>query len=304
MRPHDLIIVGAGPAGCSAAVQSLRLGLHPLLIDAKGSVGGLAANAFSMENFPAGDTPMNGPGFVSMLDAYLKRFDIPVDTNQLRALHRVNDLWHLDCDNGTMLARSVILATGTRAVALDIPGVPQSTGHRFSYEVRPLLAHKPETAIVIGGGEAAFDYALSLSNHGAEVNMFIRGTAPKACGHLRRMVEDMPGITIQYEHTPLSMSIHGNGLRVRFGRKGAEQVYDASCCVAAIGRRSTAKTYLEPQGITMTGDIHTSTPGLYVAGDIRRNTLGQAGIALGDGLAAAMEARSYLTHATSEDESC
>jgi len=304
MRPHDLIIIGAGPAGCSAAVQSLRLGLQPLLIDTSGSVGGLAANAFSIENFPAGDTPMNGPGFVNMLEAYLKRFDIPVHKNRLRALQRVNDLWHLDCDNGLITARSVILATGTVPIALDIPGVPQKPDHRFNYKVRPVLARKPETAIVIGGGEAAFDYALSLSNHGAEVNMFIRGTAPKACGRLRRMVEEEPGITIRYEYIPQSMSMRNNGLSITFSCKGTEHVCDASCCVAAIGRRSTAKTYLKPQGITITGDTRTSALGLFVAGDIRRNTLGQAGIALGDGLAAAMEARTYLTQGTSEDKSC
>ena len=295
MQHHDLIIAGAGPAGCAAAVQSRRLGLHPLLIDARGASGGLAKNAFSLENYPGAEHPLTGPAFVRRLEEYLRRFDIAVHTGHVTSVRPDGDAWRVETADQRFHARSVVLATGTLPRPLDIPGVPETTDHRFNYEVYPALAHAPASALVVGGGEAAFDYALSLHRSGAKVDIIIRSNAPKACGRLRSMVETTGGIAIHYGCAPQSLAVTSGGVRLDYDAGGARRSFAASCCIAAIGRVSTAAHMLEPVHISMTGGTATDAAGLFVAGDIRRTTLGQAGIALGDGLEAAMQIHRYLT---------
>ncbi len=310
MQRTRLIIIGAGPAGCAAAVQCARLGIRPLVIDSAGAAGGLLANAFRVENYP-GLPPMPGPEFVRRLERHLQRFGLgvtpaealrisaaggtsPTAGTRLAARPGIgapgDGLLRVETDRGPIAAEAVLLATGTQPRPLAIPGARALEGRGLFYEVRHLLAAhaQPREIILIGGGEAALDYALTLAARGARVTVLLRGPRPRARGRLLAMARRSEGVSFISNARPVALDETSDGVRVTFSRGDETGDAAAEAVLAAIGRRSTAPALLDPA-------VAPNQAGLFVIGDARRGSLGQAGIAVGDGLEAAMAAARYLS---------
>lgn len=316
----DVAVVGAGPAGCAAAVQCARLGLAPRLLDASGRAGGLAANAFRIENYP-GLPPLDGPAFAGRLAAHLERFGLTVTPGRLSRLERDGDGFALAGDFGGFRARGAILATGTRARRLDAPGAAALAGRTLFHEPRELLAAMPapRAVVVIGGGEAALDYALTLAGAGARVTLCLRGSAPRGCRRLQELVARESRIAVRPDTAvralaaaPVAPAVGRAAAAAHGGATGApHRVTDAANGVAvtldggetlaadavlvAIGRRATAADLLTPLGLSARDTVATAHPHLFVAGDARLGSLGQAAMAAGDGLAAAAGLAAALT---------
>jgi thioredoxin reductase len=288
MRAERIVIVGAGPGGCSAAVQCSRLGITPLLLDKTGEAGGLVANAWSMENYP-GIEPLDGPAYVRLLRAHLERFGLDVEPADVMALRMAPGGLVLDTGSGSIRTKAAILAVGTLPRRLDLPGA-----ENLSYEVRHLLVRRPGRAVVIGGGEMAFDYSLSLARAGAEVAVLVRGAAPRARGRLACFVENEPRISILLEAEALSLARGEKGIMAAVAQPGGRREIACDGAVAAIGRRSALAALESGLDLSTTGMIFTRVPGLFVIGDARLGSLGQTGIAVGDGLEAAMQAVEFL----------
>lgn len=277
MRRAELVVVGAGPAGCAAAVQCRRLGVTPLLLDEMGIAGGLLANAHRIENYP-GLVPMDGPAFVERLAAHLVRFRLEIERGRVRALRPLAEGLLIETDCGEIASGAVILAVGTHPRALDLPGDEQA---RIFHEVRPLLVAHPEPRriLVIGGGEAACDYALSLAAAGAQVRILVRGSRLRARGRLAQRIAEQEQIVISYG--AVAQEIHSG---IVLALADGSRTEEAEALLVAIGRRSAAPPLL-PEG---------PAAGIFVVGDARSGALGQAGIAIGDGLAAAAAAVDLL----------
>jgi len=302
MQRTRLIIVGAGPAGCAAAVQCARLGICPLIIDRAGMAGGLLVNAFRVENYP-GLPPLPGPEFTRRLERHLHRSGLSVTRAQALRISDADPTAFCDAecraaggalqvetDRGPIEAEAVLLATGTHPLLLEVPGARALEGRGLYYEVRELLSVRPELrrAIVIGGGEAALDYALTLATSGAQVTILLRGAQPSAQGRLLAMARRHERVTFIDHARPTALREEPDGVRVTFCQGDEPREVTGEAVLAAIGRRSSAPELLGP-------GIATDHQGLFVIGDARRGSLGQAGIAVGDGLAAAMDAVAYLT---------
>jgi thioredoxin reductase len=139
-----IVIVGAGPAGCAAAVQCERLGIRPLLLDESGAAGGLAVNAFRIENYPATGGPVSGPELARRLGAWLDTFSLRVERARVDHIAGPEPSgaragFVLSGPEGEVRCRSLILATGTLPVAAGIPGEEELAGRLLFYEVRPAL---------------------------------------------------------------------------------------------------------------------------------------------------------------------
>lgn len=284
-----VVIVGAGPAGVAAAVQCRRLGVKPCLFDATGEAGGLVTNAFCVENLP-GLAPCEGHVLAARLREDLERFGILVRGETVVRVNRVQDDLVVSTTGGDVVADAVILAVGTRPVRPQVPGMDQSR-QRLFFEVRTLLNFLPypSSVIVLGGGEAALDYALSLAQAGAAVTVVVRGEAPRACERLRDAVAAVPAIrilprtlAIEYEENEaeVSLSTESGGTRLRLS---------ADCLLIAVGRVSRARDLLDTGLRTAWSGALEPFPGvsLFIAGDARHGGLGQVAMALGDGVAAA-----------------
>lgn len=274
----DLLIVGAGPAGCAAAVQARRLGLHPLLVDATGRAGGLITQAWQVENYP-GLPPLPGPAVARLLQEHLQRFELGVHQDEVHAVLQQEDHLEIRCASGPTRARAVIAAVGTAPIALPVSGpLP------LVYGAREALALHPQRAAVVGSGEAGLDYALSLAQADVQVEVLVRGASMRARGRLVDLATAHPRIRIR-PHTHLLRSL---AEAVEITDPEGTRILQTDVLVAAIGRRSR----LADLGIDARpgAEISACSPGLYLAGDARSGGLGQLGMAVGDGLAAAMAA--------------
>jgi len=283
-RYPDVVVVGAGPGGCAAAVQCRRLGLDTLLVDRAGRPGGLIANAWRVENYP-GVPPVDGPGFVALLAAHLERFGIQVVEEEVLA---VRPGLVVEGTRTSWRPRAVVLAVGTAALELDLPGAAGSR-HVFT-EVRALLERSPDRAVVVGGGEAALDQALSLSASGTRVTVMVRAERLASTGRLPEAVRADRRIEVRLGCALRGLHATGNAVEVEVEDGGATEWIVADGVLAAIGRRPLTSELIGDLDLEPLDGVHTAVPGLFVVGDARLGGLGQAGVAVGDGLNAALAA--------------
>ncbi len=330
----ELLVVGAGPAGCAAAVQFKRLGGSPVLLDRSGVAGGLISNAFRVENYPGSERPLRGSELAQRLGQFLDRFGLKVRRGEVASIRPVERRvpesprnvdpyddqplpapletsrpgFRVTGDFGELAARSVVLACGTVPLHPGIPG-EELLGGRVYYEVNDLLAFLPRTAAVVGGGEAALDYSLSLADAGARVHLLVRSSTLRATGRLVDMIEKEPRITVSLS-TPVLELLRPSANRVELVVPGRRISVDGA--VLAVGRRTVVTSLLPPPPPPLPASSGaasppvrpttqatspsclTSIPGLFIAGDARLGGLGQAGIAVGDGLWCAAEAAAFL----------
>jgi thioredoxin reductase (NADPH) len=153
VRETSILIAGAGPAGCAAAVQCARLGVRPVLIDRGGAAGGLVAGAWLVENYPGLERPLRGVDFAARLTEHLARFGLSPRREELARIEPNGADWVARTDRGDLRARCVLVCTGTEPVPLRIDGL-EKTENRVFEGARQLLDEipRPRRAAVIGGG--------------------------------------------------------------------------------------------------------------------------------------------------------
>ena len=298
MRPVEVVIIGAGPAGVSAAIQCKRLGINPLLMERTGEPGGLIKNAFRIENYPGLQKPVSGPEFVELLKRDIENFDIPVKKMEAISISEKDYIYRVKCKEGNIEAESVILATGTEPNRIDID-LNEDTLHGFVYyEVRTLLSERksPGKVLIIGSGEAACDYALTLISMGVDVYIYARGEKLKIRGKLADYIAENASLHIFYETRCVGISITDrNRVTVTACSKSKPNFEnDFNAVLIAVGRFSTAPNLFSDSIVMTKKEITLNRHGLFIAGDARSGSLGQLGTAVGDGIMAATEAVNYL----------
>jgi thioredoxin reductase (NADPH) len=285
--------------------------LSVVLIDRCGVAGGLIRNAWSIENEPATGGAIDGPEYVRRMVGTLDRFGIAVRQGSVES---IDANYKLAGDFEEVTAGAVILATGTVPLAAGIEGESELAGASLYYEVAPALAKNPASALVVGGGEAAFDYALSLAGAGAAVAVAVRDQRHQANARLAAAVAAEPSITVHLGTSVARLVVSAGGCGATLVSPRLTVTVKASVVVVGVGRvptlpgidetiigapagRAVAKVEgtLAGQGISA-ADKLTIAPGLYIAGDVRLGSLGQSGIAVGDGLEAAQLAASFLVN--------
>ncbi len=288
------MVIGAGPAGCSAAIQCKRLGYNPLLIDSSGKAGGLIYNAFCVENYPGLPKRTSGIDLAKRFNEHLERFDIGISKHTVHKIELREHRFLISHHLGEIEASSVIIACGTKPKPLLIPGAEMPGGKKLFYEVRELDGFDIKTCAIIGGGEAAFDYALSLSGRMESVNIFYRGDHPRLRGRLRYMVEACANIDLYPRHKPRSIAVKKDKVVVSFEADRRTLDYKTDAVLVAIGRTSRLPELLGDRGSYSKVNGIVLGPGMFAIGDARLGSLGQVGIAVGDGLQAARLAVEYL----------
>jgi len=193
-------------------------------------------------------------------------------------------------DAAERLAAAVILAVGTAPRPWSVPGAEELRGSAVFDDPRELLARRTGAGgvLVVGGGEAAFDYALSLARAGAEVSILVRGDAPRVTGRLRDLAQADPRIEVETGVVVAGLEAAPRGVTAVLETARGVERRAADAVLTAVGRVGALEGLLQAPGHDP-GGVERA-PGLFVCGDARLGALGQAGIAVGDGLAAATAA--------------
>ena len=161
MNTFNIAIVGGGPAGVAAAMQLSRMGTEPLLFES-GQIGGLLVNANLVENYPGLDQPLSGIGLAEKLERQLNQSGTRIIAENVAELDYREGRFYLKTAKMSYPARTVLLATGTKPRKISDLNIPQNAQDLVYSEVYPLLGISGMDIVIVGAGDAAFDYALNL----------------------------------------------------------------------------------------------------------------------------------------------
>ena len=296
MVEDEVTIIGAGPAGMSAAIYLQRAGLSPVLLE-RGEPGGLLRSANWVENYPGFPDGIPGRDLTTRFKDQLRQVGAKVTSTEVRSVKRVRWGFQIKSRLGDRTSRAVILATGTRPAKVAIRGATELAGKRVFSELHELPASlRGKRLIIVGGGDAAFDYALGLRERGAQI-LVVSRSEPCCLSLLRERTEAL-GIEVVIGASPRAVRRAKDGLVITCDAGASEVELAGDMLLMACGRVPNIDV-LSPSlrrgiGASSKGFPETRVRGLYLAGDVVRDKQRQTGIAVGDGIRAAMLAEEYL----------
>jgi thioredoxin reductase (NADPH) len=300
---RDLIIVGAGGAGLSAAQYGARGNLRTLVLEEVAS-GGQALLIDGLENYPGFPEPVNGYDFARKMEDQARKFGAEFENTGVSAITRDGHIFSVATDKGTITAPTVILTTGAVHKSLGVPGEAELAGHGVSYCATcdgPFF--KAKRMLVVGGGDAACDEAMYLSNLASGILMIHRRDKFRAQKSLASRVLSNPKIEVRF-NTELRR-IEGDRLVTKVllrdnvsGREREEPVAAVFVFIGSDPKGALAASLgapLDSVGYVLTNErMETSVPGFYAAGDVRASPFRQLVVAAAEGAIAAHAAGQYI----------
>lgn len=300
---YDIIIVGGGPAGLTAAVYGLRAGKTVLVIE-KSGFGGQIAYSPRVENIP-GTVSISGSEFAEKLVEQAMNLGADVELEKVTAVEKEEDLFRVSTEEGsTYEGRTVILALGVKHRMLGLPGEEELVGNGLSFcAVCDGAFYTGQRTVMIGGGNSALQEALLLSEVCSKVTVIqnlgsFTGEKKLADALLEKDNVDahFHSVVVGYETRDGALT----GVRVRQEQTGAEFTVEADGAFLAVGLMPENDGFAHLADLNNWGyfdsgeDCRTRTEGIFVAGDCRSKTVRQVVTAAGDGAVAAMNACRYL----------
>ena len=250
----DLAIIGAGPAGLAAAIHAKRLGLNFVVLE-RSRPGGQALAAWRIDNFP-GEPSISGADLMQRFVSHATKLGIDIKKAGAKKISKNKGGGYLVLtDRNEFLSRSVVLATGLEPIKIPMEA--------HYYPIPYLLPHRGKSVLIIGGGDSAFDEAISFSKNAKRVTIAMRGPVPKA----------LPSL--------VTMAI-SRGVKIKAGLSDVEVFkLDSDIVIACVGKRPN----LDILGIQITNH-KSQTTNLKLAGDILHPEVRHIAVATGDGIKA------------------
>lgn len=281
-KTYPVVIVGAGPGGIAASIYLKRAGIEPLVFE-RDEIGGLLRNAHLVENYPGFPQGISGQQLVDLFKAQLIRLRVDVRMEEVFKVTREGDVFKVASESGDVFANSVIVATGTRPKRIDIEGLEKVEWSKVFYEVQDIPSTAKGNILTIGGGDAAFDYALNLASRDFYVDIVFRGENPTCIPLLADRADRLERIKTHGGTEPRSVAEKDRQLIFSVNQRGKEKEMIADYGLIACGREANLGV-LPPE----LAENWKETSGLYLVGDVRRGDHRQVGISVGDGILAAM----------------
>jgi thioredoxin reductase (NADPH) len=300
---RDLIIIGGGGAGLSAAQYGARGNLRTLVLE-EFSSGGQALLIDALENYPGFSEPINGFDFTQRMEEQAKKFGAEFQNATVTSLRKENGYFVVETDRGPMTSETVILATGAAHKTLGVPGEAELAGKGVSYCATcdgPFFKNK--RMLVVGGGDAACDEAMYLAHLACGVLMIARKEKFRAQKSLAARVLANPKIEVRFSTELRRIEGAPNVNRVTLVDNKSGREYEEAVDAVFIFIGSDPKSSLvEPLdvarddvGYVKTNELmETSLPGLYAVGDVRATPFRQLVVAASEGAIAAHAAGQYI----------
>ena len=299
---YDIVIVGGGPAGYSAALYAARAGLHAVVLE-KQSVGGQAVRSENIENYPGFDAGIDGLSLSEKMQRGAERFGAELVTEEMRRVELTQPVKTVEGAKQIYQAPAVILATGAPPRKLEVEGEDEMLGRGVHYyaSCRSMM-YKRKTVAVIGEGEQAAEAAMLLSRIAKRVCLVHRGekmTIGQAYASKLKMMRNVE----RYAGSEVLAFLHANwvsSICLREQRGG--DVWDMPCDGAFVCLGGVPETGLFRGQVTLDAEGYipadettvTNLPGVFAAGDVRTKQLRGILTAAADGAAAAQQAERYI----------
>jgi thioredoxin reductase (NADPH) len=306
---NRLLILGAGPAGYTAAIYAARAGLAPRVV-AGLQPGGQLTITTEVENFPGFAEPIQGPWLMDQMQAQAVHVGAEITQDVITAVDLAARPFRCVGDSGAVyLADSLVIATGAQARWLGIPGERELSGFGVSAcATCDGFFYRGRDVAVVGGGNSATEEALYLSNLARHVTLIHRRDSLRAEKILQARLFAKPNVTVLWDTAVEEVLPDSSGrvpvaraLRLRNRKTGAPSELPVHGVFIAIGHDPATALFrgqiaMDQEGYieTVPGSTRTSVPGVFAAGDVQDKTFRQAVTAAGTGCMAALEAEKFM----------
>lgn len=300
---YDVIIIGGGPGGYTAALYCARAGLNTLILE-KMYVGGQIALTSQIDNYPGFPEGVDGLELALQMQQGAERFGAVTKFAEVRSAELDRKIKLVETDSGAFQAHTVILATGAVPRTLGVPGEAELVGKGVSYCAHcDGMFYKGKTAVVVGGGNTAVADALYLSRICEKVIMVHRRDTLRATKVYHEQLKRTGNVEFLW-NSMISELLHNTrltGVRIRNLITGEEAEIACDGLFVCIGRKPASdlvkgQLELDETGYVIAGEsTQTNIPGVYAVGDVRTKELRQIITAANDGAAASHHVQEYLS---------
>ena len=301
---RNVIIVGSGPAGYTAAVYAARASLHPLVFEGSVTAGGALMNTTEVENFPGFRDGIMGPALMDEMRAQAERFGAELVTDDIVSMDLTGEIKTVSTVTDTYSARAVILATGSAYRKLGLPREEELSGRGVSWcATCDGFFFRDQHIAVVGGGDSAVEEATFLTRFGSKVTMIHRRGELRASKIMQERAFADPKLEIIWDSEVAA--IHGDdrleSITLRSTQDGTESELPVTGLFIAVGHDPRSELIkgqvdLDDAGYVLVQHPATETnlPGVFACGDLVDHHYRQAITAAGTGCAAALDAERFL----------
>jgi len=301
---RNVLIIGSGPAGLTAALYAARANLKPLLIEGLEAGGQLMLTTL-VENWPGHRDGIMGPELMAEMRAQAERFGTEIIQGNVQSVDLSSQPFRVVTSSDTYLTRSLIIATGASAKLLGLPSERALIGHGvstcatcdgFFFRGKPIA--------VVGGGDSAMEEAIFLTKFASHVTVVHRRDTLRASKIMQDKAFANPKISFEWNTEVDDITDTGKGavtgMKLRNSKTGEEKTLEVEGVFVAIGHNPNTSLFkgmldMDPTGYICTHDgTRTSIPGVFAAGDVQDHVYRQAITAAGSGCMAAIDAEKYL----------
>ena len=302
---HDVVIVGSGPAGYTAAIYAARAQLNPVVLAGSVTAGGALMNTTEVENYPGFIEGIMGPELMNQMQEQAERFGTDIRYEDVTALELEGDVKRITTSDGAYEARSVIISTGSEYRHLGIDGEERLSGHGVSYcATCDGFFFKDQDIVVVGGGDSAMEEATFLTRFARSVTVVHRRDELRASAVMAKRAQEDPKISFAWNSRVVEL--HGEdsltGVTLEDPVTGERRQIEATGLFVAIGQVPRSELVADVLELDEAGYIkvevpsqRTRIPGVFACGDVADPTYQQAITAAGSGCRAALDAEHYLT---------
>ncbi|GAB2980021.1 thioredoxin-disulfide reductase [Nocardioides montaniterrae] len=303
-QTREVIVIGSGPSGYTAAIYAARAQLNPLVFEGSVTAGGALMQTTEVENFPGFRDGIQGPALMDEMRAQAERFGAELIADDVVEVDLTGDVKVVKTAEGTFTAKAVILATGSGYKKLDLPNEEKLSGRGVSYcATCDGFFFREQHIAVVGGGDSAVEEATFLSRFGTKVSLIVRRDELRASKIMQERAFADPKIEIEWNS--VVESINGEesleGITLKDTVTGETREIPSTGLFIAIGHEPRSELLvgqvdLDDDGYVLVqgGSTATNIPGVFAAGDLVDHRYRQAITAAGSGCAAALDAERYL----------
>ena len=302
---HDVVIVGSGPAGYTAAIYAARAQLNPVILAGSVTAGGALMNTTEVENYPGFIEGIMGPELMNQMQEQAERFGAEIRYEDVTALELEGGVKRITTSDDVYEARTVIISTGSEYRHLGIDGEERLSGHGVSYcATCDGFFFKDQDIVVVGGGDSAMEEATFLTRFARSVTVVHRRDELRASAVMAKRAQEDPKISFAWNSRVVELDGEDSltGVTLEDTVTGDRRRLEATGLFVAIGQVPRSELVADVLELDEAGYIkveapsqRTRIPGVFACGDVADPTYQQAITAAGSGCRAALDAQHYLT---------